>query len=87
MYINNMGNFLIPFIKFSNLIVITNAKDIKYLECVNMEERLRKINNYAHIITINNMSNMNKDLEKYDLLDTGLLKQIRIYLKNFISGI
>ncbi|WP_085829306.1 GTP-binding protein [Clostridium massiliodielmoense] len=87
MYINNMGNFLIPFIKFSNLIVITNTKGVTHLECINIEEKLRKINNYAHIITINNMNNIIRDLEKYDLLDTGLLKQIRIHLKNFISRI
>ncbi|KGN00187.1 cobalamin biosynthesis protein [Clostridium botulinum] len=85
-YISNMGNFLVPCIQFSNLILITNTKSINSVMYKDIKDKLNLINPYAHIVTIDDLNTIKKDLDETNLLDNGLLKRFRILMKNLIKN-
>lgn len=81
-YIDNIGNFMIPFIQNANMIVVNN------IECCKkevLEEGLRKIENInpkAYVLKVNNKYALKSVLRESKVLDNGYLKKLRIKIIN-----
>jgi G3E family GTPase len=81
-YIDNIGRFLIPFIQYSNMIVINN---IEYCDKKNLDEGCKKVQNInprAYILKVNNKYILKSALKDSKVLDNGYLKKLKIKLAN-----
>lgn len=81
-YVNNMKNFLVPFIRSSQLIIINDidSADKKLLECG--VDKVKKINPKAYILKVNNKYSLNYVLKESKLLDNGYIKKLKVKIKN-----
>ena len=81
-YINNIGNFIIPFIRSADMIIVNNT------ECCNekiIEEEIKKIksmNPKAFILKVNNKYTLNSKLKEARVLDNGYLKKLKVRMMN-----
>ncbi|MDO5517172.1 MAG: GTP-binding protein [Clostridium sp.] len=81
-YLNNVGNFLVPFIKYANMVVVNN---MDYCSEKTLKEELKKIksiNPKAFILKVNNKYILNTKLKEAKVLDNGYLKKLRVKLMN-----
>lgn len=81
-YIDNVGVFVIPFIKYANMIVVNN---IDYCNKENLNEGVkivRNINPKAYILKVNNKYILNTTLRDSKVLDNGYLKKITVKMAN-----
>lgn len=81
-YVENMKNFLVPFIQSSNMVVVNNidncSKEI-------IEEGLRKVkelNPTAYILKVNNKYILNSLLRESKVIDNGYIKKLKVKMKN-----
>ncbi|NME82849.1 GTP-binding protein [Clostridium sp. SM-530-WT-3G] len=81
-YINNIGNFIIPFIRSADMIIVNNT------ECCNekiIEEevkRIKSMNPKAFILKVNNKYTLNSKLKEARVLDNGYLKKLKVRMMN-----
>ena len=81
-YINNIGNFIIPFIRSADMIIVNNT------ECCNekiIEEevkRIKSMNPKAFILKVNNKYALNSKLKEARVLDNGYLKKLKVRMMN-----
>ena len=81
-YINNVGSFIIPFIQYSNMIVVNNI-DYCNEELLNEGfKKVRDINPKAYILKVNNKYSLKYALKEAKVLDNGYLKKLNSQIIN-----
>lgn len=86
-YIDNVGSFIIPFIQYSNMIIVNN---MDYCNKEVLDEGFKKvmdINPKAYILKVNNKYILKSTLRKSKVLDNGYLKKLKIKFTNRIQNI
>ena len=81
-YINNIGNFIVPFIRYANMIVVNN---MDYCNEKNINEEIRKvrsINPKAFILRVDNKYILSSKLKEARVLDNGYLKKLKVKMMN-----
>lgn len=81
-HIDNVGNFLIPFIQFANMIIVNN---IDYSNKEFLDEgfkKVRNINPKAYILKVKNKYILNSALRESKVLDNGYIKRLKIRIMN-----
>lgn len=81
-YLNNMGNFLVPFMKYADMIVINNIDSCKDKSLKEELKKVKSINPKAFILKVNNKYILNTKLKEAKVLDNGFLKKLKIKLMN-----
>ncbi|WP_252244839.1 MULTISPECIES: GTP-binding protein [unclassified Clostridium] len=81
-YVQNMGNFLIPFIELSNLIILNNTKNCNKEDIENTKNMLNNINPSAYILEAENRESFNSLLRESEILDNIFLKKIKVKINN-----
>ena len=82
-YIDNVGSFIIPFIQYSNMIVVNN---MDYCNKEVLDEgfkKVRNINPKAYILKVNNKYSLKYALKEAKVLDNGYLKKLKIKFANY----
>lgn len=81
-HIDNVGNFLIPFIQFANMIIVNN---IDYSNKEFLDEgfkKVRNINPKAYILKVKNKYILKSALRESKVLDNGYIKRLKIRIMN-----
>ena len=81
-YIKNMGNFLVPFIELSNLIILNNTKDCNEESLFSVKNVLKNINPAAYILESENKEAFNSLIRDSEILDNVFLKRIKLKFTN-----
>ncbi|WP_251860018.1 GTP-binding protein [Clostridium sp. Marseille-Q2269] len=84
-YFNNMLNMIIPSIQFSNLILINNANEVTSKELETIESKINIFNPYAYLAIIKQIESMRSVIDKMNILDNGLQKRLRVFIKNLLD--
>ncbi len=88
MFFSNMKELVEPFIYHSNLIVINNSNFLESKNRKALVKRLEALNQRAFIISLGSINELGQALKSSDLLQEGLIKSLRIAIKNkFAKGI
>ena len=77
-YMNNIGGFIIPFIQYSDIMLINN---IDYANKENLENGLKKLKNInpqAYILEVSNKYILKSVLREEKILDNGYLRKMKI---------
>ena len=81
-HIDNVGNFVIPFIQFANMIIVNN---IDYSNKEFLDEgfkKVRNINPKAYILKVKNKYILKSALRESKVLDNGYIKRLKIRIMN-----
>ena len=81
-YIDNVGSFIIPFIQYSNMIVINNMDYCNKEVLEDGFKKVRDINPKAYILKVNNKYVLKSALRESKVLDNGYLKKLKIKFTN-----
>lgn len=81
-YIDNVGIFIIPFIKYANMIILNNVDYCNKEELNKSFKQIRNINPKAYILKVNNRYILNSTLKETKVLDNGYIKKFRIRIAN-----
>lgn len=79
-YIDNVGRFMIPFIKNANMIVVNNIESCKKEILEEGLIKVKNINPKAYVLKVNNKYVLKSVLRESKVLDNGYLKKLRIKL-------
>ena len=82
-YIDNVGNFIIPFIQYSNMIVINNIDYCNKEFLAESIKKVRNINPKAYILKVNNKYILKSALRESKVLDNGYFKKLKIKFANY----
>lgn len=80
--IDNLGYYIVPFIKDSNMIILNNTGELEKSVLKNEINTLRGINTRAFILNVDNKFNLSSRLRESKVLDNGCIKKIKIKLMN-----
>ncbi|MBE6062083.1 MAG: cobalamin biosynthesis protein [Clostridium butyricum] len=81
-YINNIGNFIVPFIRYANMIIVNNTQYCNE-ESINAEiKKIKSMNSKAFILKVNNKYMINSKLKEAKVLDNGYLKKLKVKIMN-----
>ncbi len=80
--IDNLGYYIVPFIKNTDMIVINNTEEIKKEMLKKEIEAVRKINSKAYILKVDNKFNLCSRLRNAKVIDNGFFKKLKIKLMN-----
>jgi len=81
-YIDNVGSFIIPFIQYSNMIVINNMDYCNKEVLEDGFKKVRDINPKAYILKVNNKYVLKSALRESKVLDNGYFKKLKIKFTN-----
>lgn len=81
-YIDNVGNFIIPFIQYSNMIVVNNMDFCNKEVLDEGFKKVRDINPKAYILKVNNKYILKSALRESKVLDNGYIKKLKIKFTN-----
>ena len=81
-YIDNVGSFIIPFIQYSNMIVINNMDYCNKEVLEDGFKKIRDINPKAYILKVNNKYILKSTLRESKVLDNGYFKKLKIKFTN-----
>ena len=82
-YIDNVGSFIVPFIQYSNMIVVNNM-DYCNKEVLDEDfKKVRNINPKAYILKVNNKYTLKCALKESKVLDNGYFKKLKIKFTNY----
>lgn len=84
-YIDNLGNFIVPFIKSANMVVLNNTDKLdkdKIGDCI---QKIKSLNSNSYILNVNNKYTMKYNLRQANVLDTGVIKRMKVKLQNYCS--
>ena len=84
-YVDNMKNFLGPFIEASNMIVLNNIDYCKKDLLDDGLKKIRGINPKAYILRVNNKYILNSLLRESNVLDNGYIKKFKTKIRNYKS--
>ncbi|MBW6410148.1 GTP-binding protein [Clostridium weizhouense] len=80
LYIKNMGNFLVPFIEYSNILVLNNIENCNTKERENILKIVNELNPSAFILEVKNKYLFNSSLIENKVLNNNIFKKIKIKL-------
>lgn len=81
-HIDNIGNFVIPFIQSANMIIVNN---MDYCSKEFLDEgfkKVRNINPKAYILKVKNKYILKSTLRESKVLDNGYLKKLKVKVMN-----
>ncbi|NFG63372.1 cobalamin biosynthesis protein [Clostridium botulinum] len=81
-YVQNMGNFLVPFIELSNLMILNNTKNCNKEDIESTKNMLKNINPSAYILESENKGGFNSLLRESQILDNTFFKKIKVKINN-----
>ena len=81
-YIQNMGNFLIPFIELSNLIILNNKENFNEEELYSIKNMIKNINPSAYILEAKNKDDFNSMIKESEILENVFIKKLRVKINN-----
>ena len=81
-YIDNVGSFIIPFIQYSNMIVINNMDYCNKEVLEDGFKKVRDINPKAYILKVNNKYILKSALRESKVLYNGYFKKLKIKFTN-----
>ncbi|SUQ49627.1 hypothetical protein CNEONATNEC32_02241 [Clostridium neonatale] len=84
-YIDNLGNFIIPFIKNANMVVLNNTDKLNKGQIEEYIQKIKSLNSNSYILNVNNKYTMKQNLREANVLDTGIIKKIKVKMKNYWS--
>ena len=82
-YIDNVGSFIIPFIQYSNMIVINNIDYCNKEFLAESIKKVRNINPKGYILKVNNKYILKSALRESKVLDNGYFKKLKIKFANY----
>jgi len=82
-YINNIGDFIIPFIQSANMIIVNNVQYVNKKVLEDVVKKARNINPKAYILNVNNKYILKSALRESKILDNGYLKKLKIKFANY----
>ena len=80
--IDNLGYYLVPFIKYTNMIIINNTEEIKIEQLKKEINTLQQLNPKAFILKVDNKFNLCSKLRNANVIDNGFLKKVKVKLMN-----
>lgn len=80
--IDNLGYYIIPFIKYSDMIIINNTEKMKNAELKKEINILRGVNPKAFILKVDNKFNLCTKLRQSKVINNGCLKKFKVKLMN-----
>ena len=80
--IDNLGYYIIPFIKNSDMIILNDIESIKKEELKQQINTLREINSRSFILKVDNKLNLCRNLRESKVIYNGFLKKFKIRLMN-----
>lgn len=83
-FYSNMKEIVSPPIVHSNLIIINNFEALPKEEKDKLLKDIQALNSGAFIITLEDLSKLKEELNSRDILSRGLVKKVRIKIKNNI---
>ncbi|NFH70510.1 cobalamin biosynthesis protein [Clostridium botulinum] len=81
-YVQNMGNFLVPFIELSNLIILNNTEKCNKENIEGTKSMLNNINPSAYILEAENREAFNLLLRESEILENTFFKKIKVKINN-----
>ncbi|MBN1048265.1 GTP-binding protein [Clostridium botulinum] len=81
-YVQNMGNFLVPFIELSNLIILNNTEKCNKENIESTKNMLNNINPSAYILEAENRESFNLLLKESEILENTFFKKIKVKINN-----
>lgn len=84
--IDTLGYYIIPFIKYSDMIIINNTEQIRNDELKKEINTLRKVNPKAFILNVDNKCNLSSRLQQSNVINNGCLKKFKVKLMNLSNG-
>ncbi|MBN1041637.1 MULTISPECIES: GTP-binding protein [Clostridium] len=81
-YVQNMGNFLVPFIELSNLIILNNTEKCNKENIESTKNMLNNINPSAYILEAENRESFNLLLRESEILENPFFKKIKVKINN-----
>lgn len=80
--IDNLGYYIVPFIKDTNMIIINNTEEIKDEQLKKEINAVRGLNPRAFILKVDNKFNLCSQLRNAKVIDNGFFKKIKVRLMN-----
>ena len=81
-YIDNIGGFIIPFIQYSDMMIINNIDNTNKKVLEKGLKKLKNINSQGYILEVNNKYILKSVLRKAKILDNGYLRKMKIKYEN-----
>lgn len=81
MYVENFGQFMVPPLKESHMVLINNTEFLSEEEIEKIKSFIIDINEDAYIMCNKSIKNLEDSLEKVKVLDRGLIKKLLVSLK------
>ena len=82
-YVENMKNFLVPFIQSSNMVVVNNIDNCSNEIIEKGVRKVRELNPTAYILKVNNKYILNSLLRESKVIDNGYIKKLKVKMKNY----
>lgn len=80
--INNLGYYIVPFIRSTDMIIINNTEKIEKENLKKEINALRQINQKAFILKVDNKFNLSSKLKEAKVIDNGFFKKFKVKLMN-----
>ena len=80
--IDNLGYYIVPFIKNTNMIIINNTEEIKTEQLKKEINAVRSVNPKAFILKVDNKFNLCNELRNAKVIDNGFFKKVKVKLMN-----
>lgn len=81
-YIDNIGGFIIPFIQYSDIMIINNIDDANKKALEKGLKKLKNINPQGNVLEVNNKYIFKSVLREAKVFDNGYLRKIKIKYEN-----
>lgn len=81
-YIDNIGGFIIPFIQYSDAIIVNNIDDTNKIKLEKCLKKLKSINPQGKVLEVNNKYILKSVLKEAKVFDSGYLRKIKIQYEN-----
>lgn len=82
-YIDNIGGFIIPFIQYSDMMVINNIDNCNKKNLEIGLKKLRNINPHGYVLEVNNKYILKSVLRESKILDNGYLRKMKIKYESY----
>lgn len=80
--INNLGYYIVPFIRSTDMIIINNTEKIEKENLKKEINAVRQINQKAFILKVDNKFNLSSKLKEAKVIDNGFFKKFKVKLMN-----
>ena len=77
-YIDNIGGFVIPFIQYSDIMIVNNIDEANKKSLEKGLKKLKNINPQGNVLEVNNKYILKSILKEAKVFDNGYLRRIKI---------